>query len=70
MTTNQALKNLLYNDELYLVEWLRAGKTKAQRTELRRQFKKGEISAKRKDALLLQFSFKIVQQMTWNLPKL
>lgn len=67
MTTNEALHQLL-NDEAYLLPWLRAGRTKNERRNLRHRLTNGKLTIDKQEELLTLFGFSVKTEKQWNKP--
>jgi hypothetical protein len=67
MTTKQAV-HVLLNSEDWLLTWLRAGRTKEERRNLRHRHERGQLSLEKQHELLRAFGFGVVQEMQWTKP--
>jgi hypothetical protein len=69
LTTSKALRRLLY-DEDYLVQFMKAGFSKADRRTFRHRLESGKLSTARIESILSQCGAAVVQEKVWDLPRL
>ena len=65
-TTEKAVRQLLVNEE-YLLLWLRSGYTKAYRRQCLHLLKRGELSAKVQEKILVGCGCRIAVERIWEI---
>ena len=68
LTTDRAMRMLLIGEE-HLLTWLRAGYTKAQRSNYLRRLDNDQLSQQKREEILTRCGFTVKQEKTWNKPK-